>query len=458
MALLATGEWQPLGIAQLTLGGFFSYLTLTTLMPHKLSQWPIFTLAAIGGAGTLTTNLDTNSTSITWWALSTITLTIVATLGAVVSSVQHYITQRRLGPTSLVSFYNDAVAARRLRHDAQQAMLVEHLQQLVEAFARYRQRRSRPWGFVYQPPQGVYLCGPAGRGKTFLLDAFYQILPNNLRQRYHFHEVMALLLDELHQVQGQRQAVQQVAESLATPGSLVCLDELNLLDITGARLLQRLLQAWWQQGTVVCITSNMTVEQLFTGVAVPDDEQQLAIQQLRQHCQPWLLDQGQDYRANKLGAADLYQYPASADTTKNLASILHRLAEGKVHQTPIVLNNIHIECLGQAGAIAWFDFHRLCDAPLGYREYLALVNQFPTLMVSNVPQLQQEDSARRFAWLVELIYDAKKRLIVAAHVPLPELFTPGLSSTGQSADFGKIMSRLTEMQSSEYNYVLATDA
>lgn len=442
-----------LPLAQGTLGAFLAAGALTLFKPTRFWHWLLFSSAA---AGLVASSYGTLGPAPQVWLAAV--LLLVGTLASLLAATQSRFASRQATPNTLKTFYQEAVSARRIRQDPKQEALVDELDALAAEFQLYQQQRSRPWGFAYNAPQGLYLHGPAGRGKTFLLDAFYQTLPVTARKRYHFHEIMAHLLDELHEAQGEKQAVRRVAKLLAPPGSLVCLDELNLLDLTGARLLLALFDAWWRQGTVLCISSNMTSSAVFAGVAMADDERSKAILALGKHCQERELDFGQDYRANKLGAADLYQHPVTEQTLAKLRQIVGRLAEGPVTTEPLILGRLTVPCINRAGGVAWFSYSALCESPLGYREYLELVTQFPTIILSNVPALTEEDPARRFAWLVELIYDAKKRLLVAADVPLPQLFASELSSTGEAADFGKIISRLQEMQSSEYNYVLATDA
>lgn len=442
-----------LALAHGTLGAFLAAAALTLFQPTRFWHWLLFSSAAAG----LVTSIY-GASGAAPQVLLTALLMIVGTVASLLTATRDRLASNQTTPNTLKTFYQEAVSARRIRQDPKQEVLVDELDTLAAAFQHYQRQRSRPWGFVYKAPQGLYLHGPAGRGKTFLLDAFYQTLPATARKRYHFHEIMAHLLDQLHEAQGEKQAIRRVAKLLAPPGSLVCLDELNLLDLTGARLLLALFDAWWQQGTVLCISSNMTSSAVFAGVAMADDERSQAILALGKHCQERELDFGQDYRANKLGAADLYQHPVTEPTLAKLRQIVGRLAEGPVTAEPLTLGRLSVPCISRAGGIAWFSYSALCESPLGYREYLELVTQFPTIIISNVPALTEEDPARRFAWLVELIYDAKKRLLVAADVPLPQLFASELSSTGEVADFGKIISRLQEMQSSEYNYVLATDA
>ncbi len=231
-----------LAIAQGTLGAFLTAAALTLFKPTQLWHGLLFSGAA---AGLVTSSLSAYGASPEWFSAAL--LALLGSAASMLAASQRYLAAGQDAPNTLKTFYQEAVTARRIRQDPKQEALVDELDSLAADFQDYQRRRSRPWGFVYQAPQGLYLHGPAGRGKTFLIDAFYQTLPVTARKRYHFHEIMARLLDELHEAQGEKQAVRRVAKSLAHPGSLVCLDELNLLDLTGARLLLALFNAWWRQ-------------------------------------------------------------------------------------------------------------------------------------------------------------------------------------------------------------------
>ncbi len=353
---------------------------------------------------------------------------------------------------SLSDYYTAAVRARRIRDNAAQQDIVATLDGLRRDFRRYERRRRMPWAFLLSAPPGIYLHGSAGQGKSFLLDGMFDTLPSRAKHRFHFHDLVANLSDELNR--SGDVPFKRVARQLANRASLVLIDEVNVLDPATAVLFMRLMHAWWRMGCVVCISSNQSPHQLFKGVVVPPDQLGRFFEGLERCTSVHKLEAGEDYRLQKLSAADLYQHPIGERTDVRLQAIVELLAETGLTSDPYIINSRAIACRAQAVGIIWFEFDALCRAPLSYRDYRDLVATFPNLIVSNVPQLTEEDPARRFAWLVEIFYDKRKRLILSAHAPVAELFTPGLSSSGKDVDFVKIQSRLVEMQSSEYEYTL----
>ena len=161
-----------------------------------------------------------------------------------------------------------------------------------------------------------------------------------------------------------------------------------------------------------------------------------------------------DYRLGKLTGADLYQYPAGPGADDRIASIVNMLAESPITAVPLPSGTRQIDVRARAHGVVWFEFADLCDTPTGFADYLALVDEFANVAVSDVPRLTDIESARRFSWLVELVYDRRKRLILSAAVPLGDLFARLPDAAGDDVDFRKIASRLAEMQSTEYSYSL----
>ncbi len=374
----------------------------------------------------------------------------VFALSACVCTAVAWITRERQPDPTLADYYDAAVKARRIRDNAAQREIVDTLDDLRTAFRRYERRRRMPWAFLLKPPPGVYLHGPAGQGKSFLLDGMFDTTPSRAKHRYHFHDLVAELSDAAHEHANFRRA----AKGMVDRASLVMIDEVNVLDPATALMYVRLMHIWWRMGCVVCISSNQSPQQLFKGIAVPAKELELFFASLEKNTQVDRLDVGEDYRLQKLGAQDLYQYPITEATEQRTKAIVELLAESPLENTPIQINGRQFSNRLHAAGVAWFDFKELCETAMSYRDYLSLVEMFPNLVVSNVPRMLDEDPARRFAWLVEIFYDRRKRLILSAQVPINELFAPELSSRGTDMDFVKIQSRLIEMQSSEYDYTL----
>ena len=361
-----------------------------------------------------------------------------------------WLTRRREAPLTLADFYRSAVQARRIQASDEQWQIVEALDRLVVAFQRFERGRRLPWSLWLSAPRGIYLYGPAGRGKSFLLDGMFHTLQTPARRRFHFHELMRKVMTELHAAQGSRRAARRVAARLAPAGSLVVIDEVQLTDLGSATVFHALLEAWWRRRCVVCMSSNDAPAQLVDGL--PDPERLL--RRFERHTNAIPMPGSGDYRLGKLTGADLYQMPVGPATDKRLGAIVATLAESEPVQTPVTVRGRQLPVRSRAAGVIWFDFADLCEAPNGFGDFLELVDAYANLVVSGVPRFRELESARRFGWLVELVYDKRRRLLVSAAVPPGELFSALPEAAGESLDFVKISSRLAEMQSTEYNYTL----
>ncbi len=379
------------------------------------------------------------------WSLAGVGLLVVT----VVALLADLLTRPATIVRSLHDFYETAVALRRVRRNPAQEAVIHRMDLLLKAQARHENRRHLPWAMLLRAPQGVYLWGSVGRGKTFLLDAMFDVAQTPRKVRLHLHELMA----RLNALVNSGYTVRQAAAELVPRHALVVVDEVNIADTASALLFAQTVLDWWRRGCVVSFSSNQAPGQLF-----PDDARQHAAvrrfeARLERACEVIELAGAVDYRLQKLSGADLYQSPVTPETRGRLARVLEAVSEGPATQEPIALGDRPLPVQARADGAAWLEFEALCGAPFSYNDYLRLVKHFPTLLVANVPRLETLDRARRFAWLVEIMYDSKKRLIVSAHVPVHELFAADLIQAG-SVDFLKIQSRLVEMQSSEYDYSL----
>lgn len=390
-----------------------------------------------------------------WFGAGLITGSLAAFgwLMVVVTTCGDFFSRDARRPDSLADFYSAAVKARRVRNNPDQRGIVERLDLLATEFARYEGKRHLPWASFLRAPQGVFLHGPAGRGKSFLLDGMYDISVSSVKRRFHFHELMSALNARVNAAP--TVSFKQAVRSLAPRASLIVVDEVNVLDVASAILFSRLILSWWRRGCTVCISSNQSPAQLFRGVSTGHGEVKQLATSMGDHMQVMALDGADDYRLQKLSADDLYQYPVTPASPGRFLEIVELLAESALSAEPVKVGDRLVVCRQQASGVAWFDFADLCGGSHSYEDYLVLAARYPNLLVSDIPQISQLDQARRFAWLVEIVYDAKKRLILGAHVPRDELFAPTLSSKELDIDYVKILSRLAEMQSSEYSYSLA---
>ena len=349
---------------------------------------------------------------------------------------------------SLQSHYDAAVQARRIRNQPAQQTIVARLDKLLVEHHKHERARFLPWTIFKRPPRGIYLYGDVGRGKSSLLDAMYDLCPSRLKRRWHMHELLA----RIHASVNNGQSPKQTAKALAPRFGLVVIDEVNLPDTASTLLFAQVLLQWWRMQCVVCCNSNLAPAELLPSDALRHKLVSNFKHRFDQRLDVAHLDIGEDYRLQKLVGTDLYQHPISATTQANLQRIFATVTDNQVHSPdPIAMQGRTLTPVARGDGAAWFDFEDLCGAPMDYTDYLRLVDHFPTLIVSAVPTLDALDKARRFAWLVEIIYDARKRLIISAQAPVERLFAPSLVKDG-AVDFLKIQSRLVEMQSSEYDY------
>lgn len=442
LRLLAQAD-DPLGWAWLGLSLVLLNMVLISGGAARTGQAVVGVLVA----GALVTSIWT-AQPLLWGA--TAALLWAALLAATLAD---FVTRRRAQRASLHDFYMAAVKARRVRSDPQQLAIVERLDTLAAEFARYEARRHLPWSGFLAPPRGIYLHGPAGRGKSFLLDGMYDISPSAVKARFHFHELMSALNARVNATP--TVSMRRAVRDLTPRASLIVIDEVNVLDVASAILFSRLLHTWWARGCVVCLSSNLSPAELFAGLPTNHQEVARLEQTLSDRLQVMELCGAEDYRLQKLTGADLFQHPITPDTTARINEIVALLAESEVVTEPALLSGRCLPCQKRASGVIWHDFRQLCAARYSYEDYLRLVAEYPNIIVTDVPRIADEDQARRFAWLVEIVYDAKKRLILTAQVPREALFADNLSNKGLDIDYVKITSRLAEMQSSEYDYALA---
>jgi cell division protein ZapE len=378
--------------------------------------------------------------------------------GTVVDATAALRTRRATAP-DLRAFYERAVAARRIQRDPEQERVVDRLQELGRAFVAYRRSpRSVLDPFGHRRPRGVYLWGPVGRGKSFLADGFFDALAVPEKRRWHFHELMRDLRRRLHELTGTPNAVARAVDESVLPRSLVYVDEVHLADVDNARVFGQVLLALRRRGCVVCMTSNYAPEALATAGAGAAEPFREVLAFVEGELDVLELDNRKDYRSLKLTARDLYQDAADPGTAKRMAALFELLAEGPPSETPLTLSNRPVPVVRRAEGIAWFHWRDLCEGPRSYLDFLELAHGSHTVLVQDVPALDEsrEDAARRLAWLVEVLYDQRKRLILSARVPVDGLFAGPFSGSARASEFARVASRLKEMQSTEYDLHLAT--
>lgn len=298
--------------------------------------------------------------------------------------------------------------------------------------------------------KGVYLWGGVGRGKTYLMDLFYECIPFNQKERTHFHRFMSSVHKELKNLQGRKNPLDLIATRIADRVKILCFDEFFVSDIGDAMLLAGLFEALFRRGVVLVATSNIHPDALYeTGL---QRERFLpAIHLIRMCTLVVELEKGVDYRLQKLSNAMLYHFPNNEKANIELVKKFNELAPNRekiVENHCIKVLDRDIITRYHTDDVAWFEFLALCDAPRSAFDYVEISKVFHALVVSDIPQFKEknEDKARRFVNLIDELYDRRVKLIVSAEVSISELY----KGKRLVLEFKRTESRLIEMQSRDY--------
>ncbi len=348
----------------------------------------------------------------------------------------------------VVEVYQQNLQRRGFLSDSSQWRAVERLQQLHEEWSAYKKRRSSALKrLLVKPPlpKGVYLWGPVGRGKSFLMDAFYLCVPLVRKRRVHFHHFMREIHRELDQLKGTEDPIAAVAERTAKRYRLICFDEFHVSDIADAMILGRFLEQTMERGVEFVMTSNYHPDQLYAS-GLQRERFLPAIELIKSRLDVVSVDSGVDYRRLKMEKVQIYH--VGADAPRQLEKIFQELKDVEEEKQPLDVEGRTIPYRKRAGGLVWFDFEALCGGPRSYADYVDLTKRFHTIILSGVPRMsaKQSDAARRFTWLIDVLYDEHIKVVLSAAAPPEDLFTEGENA----ADFQRTVSRLHEMQSAEY--------
>jgi len=346
--------------------------------------------------------------------------------------------------------YQAGVAAGAWTDDAAQRLALRQLTRIHEAL-KHRAEPSwwqRLWSRTPPAPRGLYLWGGVGRGKTFVMDLFFDGLPTARKLRLHFHRFMGRVHAELGALKDQEDPLALVAAQFAERAQVLCFDEFFVSDIADAMLLGRLLEHLFARGVVLVATSNVRPDLLYR-----DGLQRArflpAIAAIQQHCEVLELASTQDYRLRALSQAEVYHTPLGAAAEQALAEAFDRLATAAPDaRASLSVNSREIPMLRRAGDLIWFHFDALCRGPRAAADYIEIAQSFPSVLLSGVPVFgaQDDNEARRFVHLIDEFYDRSVKLILSAAASPDALYRgPGLR-----AEFERTRSRLIEMQSQDY--------
>jgi len=339
--------------------------------------------------------------------------------------------------------------------DEAQRIAVQNLQRLYEELVAFKPTKTS-WmaklGLAQKnrvtPIQGLYFWGGVGRGKTYLVDTFFECLPFENKLRMHFHRFMHRVHLERKALREQRDPLVIIGKQLASEARVLCFDEFVVNDVADAVILVKLMRVLFDEGVSLVATSNVEPKDLYLG-GLQRDLFMPAIDMIYQYTDVVNIDSGIDYRLRFLDKAETYFTPVDDSAHKGMQYNFEHLApEAGQLNASIEIEGRELTFIRRADGVIWFDFNELCDGPRSQNDYIELARCFHSILLSRVPAMGrlQEDQARRFINLVDVFYDHNVKLIISADVPVTQLY----SGTRVAFEFQRTMSRLQEMQSHDY--------
>jgi len=350
----------------------------------------------------------------------------------------------------VIDTYEAQLAARGYSADPAQRAAVERLQGLyleLLAFKAARRTRLRKMFIHPDEPKGVYLWGGVGRGKSFLMDCFFEAVPYRRKRRVHFHAFMQEVQNDLRRLNHMPDPLQKIAGRIARQTRLLCFDEFHVSDIADAMILGRLLEALFARGVIFVMTSNYPPGGLY-----PDGLMRVnflpTIKLLEARVDVLEVDDGTDYRLRALEKIESWLVPADAWAQARLAEDFQRLAGIAPQAGEIEVLERTIPVRARAGGVVWFDFDALCRTARSQNDYLEIARAHHTLLLSGIPTMRASEAseARRLTWLIDVLYDFRVKLIASAAGEAAALYTEGAHAN----EFTRSVSRLIEMRTHDY--------
>lgn len=354
--------------------------------------------------------------------------------------------------TEPLDAFDAGIRAGRWQEDLAQRRVLTELDRLHLAlvastpdslFERVLARFSRP-----KELPGLYIYGDVGRGKTFLMDLFYQSLPFKEKKRLHFHHFMQQIHQQLAALKHVSDPMEQICENWAKSTRVLCFDEMFVTDIGDAMLLSGLLHGLFSRQVPLVCTSNLPPAMLYHN-GLQRARFMPAIALLEKHCQVVQLDAAQDYRLRALTDAAVYFHPLDGNADAKLQQLFEQLISAERSEgEAIEINQRQIRTKKMAGDVVWFDFAELCESARSAEDYIEIAKEFHTVLLSDVPILDasNESATRRFMFLVDEFYDRRVNLILSAAAPANSLY----QGTRFAFEIQRTVSRLIEMQSKDY--------
>jgi cell division protein ZapE len=351
----------------------------------------------------------------------------------------------------MLDAYAQTLAARGYSADPAQRAAAERLQRLYTELLSFKVARRSTFRRLLtrtDPPRGVYFWGGVGRGKSFLMDCFYDSVPYKRKKRIHFHAFMQQVHRQLDALKDQADPMDTLAANIARDVRLLCFDEFHVSDIADAMILGRLLKALFARGVIFVMTSNYPPERLYPN-GLQRDRFLPTIALMQENLDVLEVEAGVDYRLRTLEQVEIYHFPADVAAEAKMSEYFAAIDDGQARAGgEIEILGRKIPTLRRGHGVIWFDFAALCGGPRSQNDYLELAQGYHTVLISGIPKMAaaQSNEARRFTWLVDVFYDHKVKLIATAACEAEMLYTEGV----QSSEFFRTVSRLTEMRSREY--------
>lgn len=353
-------------------------------------------------------------------------------------------------PSSPAERYAEALASGQFMADEAQAQAVQELDRVwKELLNRYKASKKAFRRFRRQTsPKGVYMWGGVGRGKTWLMDQFYESVPFRRKTRMHFHHFMQHVHKELNKLSGQRNPLEIVADQIYKDAVVICFDEFFVSNVTDAMILSDLFQKLFVRGVTLIATSNIAPDGLYKN-GIHRDRFLPTIEMVKKNCTVLNVDAGVDYRLRVLKQAQLFKSPLSNEVQNWMSERFSALTHTQAHsQEPIIINNRVVETLGHTEDVLWCEFSELCFKPRSPADFIEIANIYNTVLVSNVPHLTDflSEGTRRFIYLVDEFYDRGVKLLLTSQDSIIDIY----QGEKLAFEIERTRSRLLEMQSDEY--------
>ncbi len=345
---------------------------------------------------------------------------------------------------TLIERYKAVIASGEINDDPLQRVILSQLQKLADDL---EQSQSSWFSWGKKSVKGVYIYGPVGVGKTYLVDLFYDCLPEKKKARFHFHHFMQQIDAQLRRLQGQKDPVRLIAKEVAKTTRLLCFDEFLVDDVAYAMILAELLQALSREGVVLVVSSNTKPDDLYAK-GVQRQRFLPAIALINKECVVMHLNEQRDYRLGRQPLLDAYLYPLNEQTEKKMEEQFALLAPNSEVNQCVMIQSRGIPYLKCSSKSIWFAFEVLCNFPRSQLDYLEISDRFEHVFVSGLPNLTVNHTAQAimFIHFIDVMYDRGIKVIISAAVPMNELYL-----SGEMVDsFKRTLSRLNEMQSVDY--------